>query len=65
MEAVFFVIFLHFLSRFYTYDVFFPAYILVRWKERDDMFLLTGRCGTLIRRDKGAGSRLCRNVRKS
>ena len=34
MEAVFFVIFLHFLSRFYTYDVFFPAYILVRWKER-------------------------------
>jgi len=31
----------------------------------DDMFLIAGKCGTLIRRDKGAGSRLTQNVRKS
>ena len=34
-------------------------------QKRDDMFLIAGRCGTLIRRDKGAGSRLCQNARKS
>ncbi|UTC43138.1 zinc-ribbon domain-containing protein [Treponema sp. OMZ 857] len=34
-------------------------------RKQDDMFLIAGRCGTLIRRDKGAGSRLCQNARKS
>ena len=34
-------------------------------KKTDDMFLIAGKCGTLIRRDKGAGSRLMINVRKS
>ena len=34
-------------------------------QKQDDMFLITGRCGTLIWRDKGAGSRLTQNARKS
>ena len=34
-------------------------------QKQDDMFLITGKCGTLIRRDKGAGSRLTQNARKS
>ena len=29
------------------------------------MFLIAGKCGTLIRRDRGAGSRLLANARKS
>ena len=34
-------------------------------QKQDDMFLIAGKCGTLIRRDKGAGSRLTQNARKS
>ena len=34
-------------------------------QKRDDMFLIAGKCGTLIRRDRGAGSRLLANARKS
>ena len=34
-------------------------------QKQDDMFLIAGKCGTLIRRDKGAGSRLLANARKS
>jgi len=33
--------------------------------KQDDMFLIAGKCDTLIRRDKGAGSRLLANARKS
>ena len=39
--------------------------VLVNSWTREDMFLIAGKCGTLIRQDKGAGSRLCQNVRKS
>ena len=34
-------------------------------QKQDDMFLIAGKCGTLIRRDRGAGSRLLANARKS
>ena len=34
-------------------------------QKQDDMFLIAGKCGTFIRRDKGAGSRLTQNARKS
>jgi len=33
--------------------------------KQDDMFLIAGKCGTFIRRDKGAGSRLTQNAKKS